>query len=338
MTVITRIETSGTSSSSGVEHDNQETDVGRGISSRSGEVPETDGEPGIGDPVHRSVVSSLSTMSGRSGNQDTDIALIEVAQTLESLIDEVHRDRIAIDQEKQRTIIERKVEKLEKAAEKLRKALNKEDSGAWATIKSVFSIIGAVMTIGVGIALCLTGGAALLGGMMIAMGVLQLIMAADGIATEETGMGIAGNFARMSGASKEKAQEADMAFRISVAVAMALLAIACIAAPGAQTGTTLLQVQKLAQFAQNATTIGLAVGETYGAARQFKASDIRRDETDLRSDALEIEAALKVIQDTIEALLAYLKGSLTSSSEMIGSITEAASDTARTLIRAKLTA
>jgi hypothetical protein len=343
----------------GVQLDPDKPIVGKGMNTRSTETP-----PALPQESLDRLRASLAGFMKGGVAVDVEVLLVQVAVAMRDTEATSQKSKINTDQETKKVQLKEKEAKLEEAQRKMDEAEAKKKSGSLLDkIKLAFEWIGAILAMAVAAVMIATGAGAVVGALLMAAAVTSLILAIDSTVTMATGHGIAGNFAKMAGASEEDIAKADMGFKIGVAVAGVLFSIAgggvsivsakMAAANAAKTGATAAatagkvaggtaaQGMKVAQQGLNASSATVAAGN---AAMGVGASAIKYEETTLRADAKSLEAKakqdealLQMLDDLIDQALSRLIASSDRFNAMLDEIVEAMNDRSGALSRARFT-
>lgn len=196
--------------------------VGKGSGGDNGELPPT----GKSDGNASAALASLSAFISGSANSDTEVLLVQVAVAMRDSEATSQKKKINTDQEAKKAQLKEKEAKLEEAQRKMEEAEEKRKSGSLIDkIKLAFEWLGAILAIVAAAVLIATGVGAVVGAALVVAATTALIMAIDSTVQMATGHGIAGNIAKLAGASEEEIAKADMGFRISLAVIGILAAV-----------------------------------------------------------------------------------------------------------------
>lgn len=314
--------------------------TGSGNLKNTGKTPDTTSQPS-----YNAILSSLSSMMPQMNGAMVEIFLAEITAKLKDVEENANTDRYKNDQEAKRTSLAEKKTKLDEADKKIQDAQDAMKSGnIFAILKMVFQAIAAALSIVLGA--LLSPIVPVLGGLMVAAGVVGIIMMVDAAVQQGTGMGIMGNIVKAAGGSPEDVQKADMGFRMGMAAIGLILAVAMIATGRvdsiveqmANLAGKVEQFRQIASGITSAINIGTAVGDSVQAGINVKVADSQSDAKKLQASAKEMEALLAQLDDFIDIALSRLIGAMNRFNDMLDSITDMMSDKAQSLSNAKFTA
>jgi hypothetical protein len=186
--------------------------------------------------------------------------------------------------------------------------------------------VGAVLT---------ATGAAPLGAMLIILGVLALMAAADSTtgALSSAKLGIAGNVFLAMGVNKDEASKLDLAYKIGGALLTTGIAIAMFWLPT----TEMSLVQQWAQLASSVGTIvvdvGTASGDTFANVTNYKATQDEADAKNLQAAAKSYEADASLVNAYVEELIQRLGDMQDRYYDMLGELSSAIDEHNKLLLR-----
>jgi hypothetical protein len=186
--------------------------VGKGALSGQGIVPPSPGKTGEKPDMSNALKSLAAFMSGNAAI-DVDVLLVQVAVAMRDTEATTQKSKINTDQETKKAQMREKEHKLEESAKKLEKQQN---GSIWEKIKLAFEWLGAMLAV----ALAVIAAVASLGGAtaLIVAAIAAVALVIDSTVQQATGQGIMGNIVLAAGGTKEQAAQADMGFKIAVAV------------------------------------------------------------------------------------------------------------------------
>ena len=338
--------------------------VGKGNLGKAGLVPPGQGNAGEKPDASKALKSLAAFMTGKA-SMDIDVLLIQVSVAMRDTEATTQKSKINTDQETKKVQMREKEHKLEESAKKLEKAQN---GSIWDKIKLAFEWIGAVIAAAIAAVMIATGVGAVVGALLIAAAVTALVMAIDFTVAAATGMGIAGNIAKAAGASPEQIAQADMGFKISLAVlgiAFSLAAggvgVASSVKAGVEAGikagftaakegfsaamnASSAAISQGAQLARTAVTVTQSVSAATNAVVGIGSTVAHSEATNLRAEAKRLDAQAKVdeafiqaLDDMIDQALSRLMASSERFNAMLDEITSAMSERGNTLSRARFT-
>ncbi len=308
--------------------------TGSGITGASGPAPDPT------SPTYTSILQSLGAFMPQLASEMVDILLAEVVSKMKDIQEKNNTERLQIDEEKKRTMLTQKREKLDEATEKVQDAIAKEESSSiWDKIKLGFQALGAAIMIGLGVALLFIPGFQAVGALMITAGVISAIMVADALTKElsDSGMGIMGNIVLAAGGSEEQAMDADLGFGIALAVVGIAVAIATFFVPGGQANAMATMAQSIATIAGAVINITTATGDIAAGVVRYQAADLRADASELQAEAKEMEALMQILDAFMDQVMSFLMGSNDRFNEMIDGLMQNIQDKGATLSKAQFT-
>ncbi len=186
--------------------------VGKGALSGQAIVPPSPGKTGEKPDMSNALKSLAAFMSGNAAI-DVDVLLVQVAVAMRDTEATTQKSKINTDQETKKAQMREKEHKLEESAKKLEKQQN---GSIWEKIKLAFEWLGAMLAV----ALAVIAAVASLGGAtaLIVAAIAAVALVIDSTVQQATGQGIMGNIVLAAGGTKEQAAQADMGFKIAVAV------------------------------------------------------------------------------------------------------------------------
>lgn len=180
-------------------------------------LPGIDGQAAA--TIAAEALASLSAFRASHAKLDVDALLVEVAVGMRSAEATNQQNRIVNDREAKLSQMREKEAKLGEAAEKLRAAEERKAGGdVLANVKLAFEWIGTIVAFATAAVLIATGAGAVVGGLLLAAAFTSLFMAIDSSVSHATDLGIAGNIAKDTGGTDEQIGQADMGFKISLAI------------------------------------------------------------------------------------------------------------------------
>jgi len=247
---------------------NVDSATGTGAINGTGEAPPADAtqQASIGNAL-----ASLTAFLSGASHTDVEVLLVQAAVTMRDTEASAQKSKINADEGSKKSELQAKEKKLDDAAKKMEEAEKAKHSGnIFDKIKLAFQWIGAVLAAALGAVLIATGVGAVVGGLLIAAAVTSIILAVDATVKETTGLGIAGNIAKASGASQEAIAKADMGFEIGMAVLGIVLSIAAGGAnvAGAVEGAISAGTEAGEAAVEAGETAGTVVKTTLQAAKQ----------------------------------------------------------------------
>lgn len=316
--------------------------VGGGNCSNTEIVPDIDFDPlrsGLSGQVTM-ILAGLASLSKAGDIRRNDIRLEQLMSEFEALMTETEKQSIVINQEKERTLIDAKTEKLEKAVRKLQKAMRREGNKRYNIIKASLSMATAIGSFAVGAVLVSAGHPS--GPAMLATGVVQMVMATDAIVEASTGESMFYMAAKATGASDKKAAEVAMATKLALVAALIILAVASLGlayyAGAPELATSVQLMQTLTNLATFGTSIGVALCDAQVGYKGLRSAKMREDEASARSGALELDGELQILRDITEILIQAIKKGQEAATKMVISVSEIRSEEANLLAKRSFTA
>lgn len=187
------------------------------IGGAPGALPDID--PKVEATIFANALASLSAFRASHARLDVDTLLVQVAVTMRSAEATNQENRIVNDREAKLSQIREKETKLREAGEKLAAAEERKAGGdVLANVKLAFEWIGTIVAFATAAVLIATGAGAVVGGLLLAAAFTSLFMAIDSSVSHATDLGIAGNIAKDTGGTDEQIGQADMGFKIGLAI------------------------------------------------------------------------------------------------------------------------
>lgn len=267
-------------------------------------------------------------------DKDYEIDLLEALTKMRDFQALSERETVTMTAEQKRGAIGLRQELEAQAREKQRQAQEKAEGGSiWDKIKLAFQALAAVLAIVVGSILIATGAGAVAGGLLIASGIIGLVMVADSIVQMTEGRGIAGSIAKAMGKSDEEIAEADMAFRISMTIAQALLA-----AGGGFLAGAPNTVIAVINGVQNVISITMATAEIPMSIRRYEAANLNADALETRADSKAMEALIRGLDEQIDRAIASLIAAADRFNYALDELSQTLSHRGESLTKNKFTA
>lgn len=318
-----------------------ETPPGGGIIGTDGGPP-----PDIGVlTAYGALMGSLFALMPQMSSEEISLKLVEVTNKLKKTMEESEIDKIKSDTEKKRDMIGEKQAKIEEAQKKMDEAQEaREKASIWDKIKLAFQALGAALMVLAGIFMATIPGFQVVGGLMIAAGVVGIISMIDAATKTATGLGIAGNLDKLANPDKPEGWAvADTVFGASLAVAGLALAIATIFVPGPKDPTeiarALSNLVKLGSgIASAAIGAATAAGDITTGVIKYVAAEKEAGAKTTQAETKEMEAIIAQMDDFIDMALARLMATTERFNEMLDSLTDAIQDRGNSLSRARFSA
>lgn len=311
--------------------------VGKGANGAGGPVP----DPGLFQvAAYGALMKSMMSLMPKISNDDSSVKLVEATTLMKQIVESSEKDKISIDQEKKRTAIGEKTSKLEEASKKIEESRRMRESGSiWDKIKLAFQALAALLMIVIGAVLSVIPGFQAVGGLMIAAGVLSVIMMVDAAVKMSTGLGIAGNFAKLAQPDNPEAwAKADMGFGISLAIVGLAAAVATFFVPGGQASAIATMAQAVSTIANGVITGATAVGDIASGAIRYEATKKESEAKELQAEGKQFEALLSQLDDFIDQALQRLMAATDRFNAMLDALTDAIQDTGNSVSRARFSA
>lgn len=317
---------------------NNEKAVGQGTGAgNTGPVP----QPGMFQAAaYGALMQSMMALMPAMSNEDSSVKLMEATTLMKQIVETSEKDKIATDQEKKRTAIGEKTAKLEEAAKKIEESRRMRESGSiWDKIKLAFQAIAAVFMMILGAVLSAIPGFQAVGALMIAAGVISLVMMIDAAVKQATGLGIAGNLAKLAQPDNPDAwAKADMGFGISLAIVGLAAAVATFFVPGGQASAIATMAQAVGSIVNGVIAGATAVGDITAGSMRYEASKRESEAKTLQAEGKEFAALLSQLDDIIDQALARLMAASDRFGAMMDALTEAMQDTGNSVSRARFSA
>jgi hypothetical protein len=306
------------------------------------------------------ITEMMPTMSA----EDMKAALLSATQKLQEQENTNDQKTVSTQEAEQQALLAEQSTQAQQAIDDQAKAQQAtQGDSAWDKVKLAFQWIGSIISIAVGAILCATGVGAAFGALMVAGGLAGIVGATNATLASATGLGIAGNIAKDSGASAAACQKADEGFGIALTVFTCVLAVAGLAG---SVGSMFVAADSAADTAEEVTSAAEEVSESAqmtakaanitgnainGAGQvvtgagtivvandQRKAGKLNADAMDVKADAgltsakaEQVAALIKLFIQENSAFLKSIAAAESQISSMVGSAAQAVNGAAQLL-------
>lgn len=310
--------------------------TGSGSTGKTGEVPP------VTQLTYNLIMGSIAALMPNMSSEDVSVLIAEVATKLKDAQQMSENEKYKNDAEEKRSRLAEKRDKLEESNEKLKKAEEEKKSGnIFTAIKLFFQMLGAALSIALGVLLQAVPGLNVLGGLMIAAGVLMAIQALDGIVKAANGgHGIMGSIIMAAGGDEKAAMIGDMAFGITVAVASVAVGIATIAVGNVKAIADLVKesmtlAQQVGQIISQGANLASAAVDVANTGISYSAAQNTADAKKAQAGAKEIEAIMAMLDDAIDQALARMMAAGDRFNDILDAVVEAMNDRGHSLAKAR---
>ncbi|KZL17160.1 MULTISPECIES: type III secretion system translocon subunit SctE [unclassified Pseudovibrio] len=271
-----------------------------------------------------------------SSFQDIEVLVASVLDKMQGTQEAVEKNKVNLTQAKQKGALQDKAIKQEEAVRKQEEAEEKQKSlSIWQKIALAFQWLAAVLTLVVGSILSAVPGLQALGGLMIAAGVIQVIMAVDATVQAATGQSIAAHIATAAGASEETISKLDIAFKVVAAVVGIVIGIASFFVPGGQASGIAALIQSLSSITSAIIQVGTSVGSVVAGVVSYTASQDIAQSKELQADAGDLDAFIQLLSQIIDQLLSILTKAGEQFADALDGTVSSMNERADTLSRTK---
>ncbi len=292
-----------------------EGDVGVGITVDTVVVP----EQGSTSPVTMLRILNISLQPSRRANSDVT-RFSKVLSENQVGLENTQKERgITLAEQKRRNLAEQN-EKRDESLRNLEEAQRvRKKSGFLGVLGSVFSAIGAIVTIGTGAVLSGTG----VGTALLVAGTASLLATIDGVIQQETGHGMFGHLASgiaiAVGASPDAAERIGAGFDLTYGVSLAVVAVVAsivalrvdkvVTSPldKAATGARLIVAQQIATATSLMTQMGSTATQLGGSIINNNAARHTADSYRQNAKTQELRAENLLTDDLIQQALTFLQ-------------------------------
>ncbi len=300
-----------------------------GIAAQGGAAPDPS------SPAVQNILSSLSEFFPSRNAEDVDILLARTTLEQQEVVGKTNTNELVAKEEQKRESLAEKTKTLEEAQKKQEEAEAKQKKGGFFNkLKQAFQAIGAVLTMAIGAALIATGVGGPVGVALVGLGAMQMVMMLDSlVAQHNDGFGLMGSMWKAMGASDDVARGFDIAFQVTMTVAIVAGAILTARADVAA-----------AQFAQGAalvigatTTIATSSLSVKSAVVNKEAAFAQAEAQDTQAKSQEMQAFTEILNDFIDQILNRISGAASQFNAMLDDISTSVKDRGDTLARANFT-